>query len=205
MKYKVYLFDFDGTLFDTLESSKYVFSEAYKDIGFQIDLNEVLRYTREPVPDSYLRNIGSMDGYKFFIDRLHEYLHSQKVIELTTIYGDTIDCLKRIKNSGGQIGIVTSNSREHVIDVLKKYGLENMFDVIVGHKEAPIPKPNPGPILKAIELLKYVGNASDIVYIGDAINDVIAAKKAGVTPLLIDRLHEFDNTNEKIYSLEEIM
>ena len=52
-EYDIYLFDFDGTLFDTLESSIYVFEEAYRRIGVSIDRNKILGYTREPIPNSY--------------------------------------------------------------------------------------------------------------------------------------------------------
>ena len=34
-KYQLYLFDFDGTLFDTLPSSKYVFKKAYEYLGYK--------------------------------------------------------------------------------------------------------------------------------------------------------------------------
>ena len=41
-EFKLYLFDFDGTLFDTLPSSKYVFLMAYKNIGISIKEEDVL-------------------------------------------------------------------------------------------------------------------------------------------------------------------
>ena len=57
-KFQLYLFDFDGTLFDTLPSSKYVFRKAYENIGFSFNEDDVLGFTREPIPDSYAR-LGS--------------------------------------------------------------------------------------------------------------------------------------------------
>ena len=47
-KYNLYLFDFDGTLFDTLPSSKYVFKKAYEKIGISLNEDDVLGFTREP-------------------------------------------------------------------------------------------------------------------------------------------------------------
>lgn len=204
-KFDVFLFDFDGTLFDTLESSIYVFEEAYRRIGIQVDHDAVLGYTREPIPNSYKRLVGSMEGYPAFIASIDELVHSQKVTDMAVIYPDTAEILKFLKAHKKTIGIVTSNSREHLLDVLKRFGLENSFDVIVGNREASTPKPSPLPILKALELLKY-NEKKRVVYIGDALNDAIAAKNAEVYPLLLDRLHEFDDIKEyqKIYSLNEI-
>ena len=189
-EFDVFLFDFDGTLFDTLESSIYVFEEAYKQIGIKVNHDEVLGYTREPIPNSYKRLVGSMDGYPSFIKDIDDLVHSQKVVDMTEIYSETAEILKFLKANKKIVGIVTSNSKKHVIDVLNKFGLTSYFDVIVGNKEAPNPKPSPEPILKALELLGR-HNKEKVVYIGDALNDAIAATNAGVTPILLDRLDEF--------------
>ena len=205
-KFDVFLFDFDGTLFDTLESSIYVFEEAYRRIGIQVDHDAVLGYTREPIPISYKRLTGSMDGYPAFIASIDELVHTQKVTDMAVIYPDTARILKYLKDHKKVVGIVTSNSREHLLDVLRRFGLENTFDIIVGNREASTPKPSPLPILKALELLKYK-DKNKVVYIGDALNDAIAAKNAEVHPLLLDRLHEFGDIKEyqKIYTLDDLV
>ena len=197
-KYDVFLFDFDGTLFDTLESSIYVFEEAYSHIGVSIKREDILGYTREPIPVSYQRVMGSLDGYPEFIKDIDRLIFSQKVTDLTEIYEDTARILHKLKDEKKIIGIVTSNSRIHVLDILKKYHLETIFDVIVGNVEAPNPKPSPEPILKAIELLGYKGSKNKIAYIGDSLNDMLAAKNAEVVPVLIDRLHEFADKKEYV-------
>ena len=189
-EFDVFLFDFDGTLFNTLESSIYVFEEAYKHIGIKVNHDEVLGYTREPIPNSYKRLVGSMEGYPSFIQDINDLVHSQKVVDMTDIYSETAEILKFLKANKKIVGIVTSNSKKHVIDVLNKFGLTSYFDVIVGNREAPNPKPSPEPILKALELLGE-HNKEKVVYIGDALNDAIAATNAGVTPILLDRLNEF--------------
>ena len=204
-QYDVFLFDFDGTLFDTLESSIYVFEEAYKNIGIKVNHDEVLGYTREPIPISYKRLLGSMDGYADFIKDIDRLVMSQKVVDMTEIYEDTARILKYLKDNGKIVGIVTSNAKIHVIDVLNKFGLLSYFDVIVGNKEAPNPKPSPEPILKALELLNYV-DKEKVVYIGDSLNDALASMNAGVNPILLDRLHEFNDYKQYkiINSLDEI-
>ena len=204
-KYDVFLFDFDGTLFDTLESSIYVFEEAYKNMGIKVNHDEVLGYTREPIPNSYIRLVGSMAGYDKFIADIDRLVKSQKVTDMAVIYPDTAEILKYLKDNKKLVGIVTSNSRKHVLDVLNRFDLAKYFDVIVGNELAPIPKPNPEPILKALELLN-IKNKEKVVYLGDSINDAIAAVNAGVNPILLDRLNEFKHLNQYqiIDSLNEI-
>lgn len=204
--YDIYLFDFDGTLFDTLESSIYVFEEAYRRIGVSIDRDKILGYTREPIPNSYRRVMGSMDGYPAFIKSIDELVFSDKVTQMAEIYSDTRSTIKELKKQGKVVGIVTSNAKSHIIDVLNRFDLTKYFDIIVGNREARVPKPSPEPILKALELLKYNGNKNRVIYVGDSLNDAIAAKNAGISPLLIDRLNEFkDSGYPVIDSLDEII
>ncbi len=205
-EYDIYLFDFDGTLFDTLESSIYVFEEAYCRIGVSIDRDKILGYTREPIPNSYKRVMGSMDGYPAFIKSIDELVFSDKVTNMAEIYSDTASTIEELKKQGKVVGIVTSNAKSHIIDVLNRFDLTKYFDIIVGNREAPVPKPSPEPILKALELLKYKGNKNRVIYVGDSLNDAIAAKNAGISPLLIDRLNEFkDSGYPVIDSLDEII
>lgn len=205
-KYEVFLFDFDGTLFDTLESSIYVFEEAYRRIGVKVNHNDVLGYTREPIPISYERVIGSLKGYDDFIKSIDQLVHSQKVVDMAVLYKDTLPCLKTLKKQRKIVGIVTSNSKEHVLDVLRKHNLEKYFDIIVGNREASTPKPSPLPILTALDMLNY-HQKEKVAYIGDALNDAIAAVNAGVKPVLLDRLQEFGELEEYkvIESLDEIV
>lgn len=204
-EFDVFLFDFDGTLFDTYESSIYVFEEAYRRIGVSINREDILGYTREPIPVSYKRLMGSMNGYESFIASIDELVFSDKVTEMSEIYSDSQAVIEYLKSQNKKIGIVTSNSKEHVLDVLSKYGLEHSFDIIVGNREAPNPKPSPEPILKALELLNF--NALDkVAYIGDSLNDMIAAERAKIKPILLDRLFEFADYKQYkiINSLDEI-
>ena len=63
------------------------------------------------------------------------------------------------------------------------------------------------PIEKALELIRYKGDLSKVVYVGDSLNDVKAAVNAKIKPILLDRLDEFDEYKDRfevIKSLDEI-
>lgn len=204
--YDVFLFDFDGTLFDTFDSSIYVFKEAFRLKGIIVDEKDVLEYTRVPIRNTYNKLIGSMDGYAEFIDSINKLVFSQKVVDMAEIYEDTARILTFLKEANKKVGIVTSNAKDHVIDVLKRFDLDDRFDVIVGNKEEPKSKPSPKPVLKALELLDY-HDKEKVIYFGDSINDVFSALNAGVTGVLLDRLGDSKPTKsfKVIRSLDEIM
>lgn len=206
-KFQLYLFDFDGTLFDTLPSSKYVFKMAYKNIGLECNEEEVLGFTREPIPDSYARIGAPKEKFNAFMDDIEKYVNSQESVNLTGIYGDTYDTIIDLRMMEADLGIVTSNNVPHVRDVLRKFDMQkDFFTVLVGNREASNPKPSPEPILKALEMINYKGDKKDVCYVGDSINDCLAAVNAGIVPILLDRDGEYlDSPYQTIRNLFELL
>ena len=206
-KFQLYLFDFDGTLFDTLPSSKYVFRKAYENIGFQFSEDDVLGFTREPIPDSYARLGAPKEKFGSFMEDIEKYVNSQESVNLTGIYDDTYDTIIDLRMDEADLGIVTSNNVPHVRDILKKFDMQkDFFAVLVGNREAPNPKPSPEPILKALEMIGYKGDKKDVCYVGDSLNDCISAVNAGIVPILLDRDGEYkDIPYQTIKSLKELL
>ena len=206
-KFQLYLFDFDGTLFDTLPSSRYVFRKAYENIGFQFSEDDVLGFTREPIPDSYARIGAPKEKFNSFMDDIEKYVNSQESVNLTGIYDDTYDTIIDLRMLEADLGIVTSNNVPHVRDILKKFDMQkDFFAVLVGNREAHNPKPSPEPILKALETIGYKGDKKDVCYVGDSINDCLSAVNAGIVPILLDRDDEYkDVPYQTIKSLKELL
>ena len=207
-KFQLYLFDFDGTLFDTLETSKYVFRKAYEFLGIKLNEEEVLQFTREPIPNSYKRMNAPLEKYDAFMAQIEKYLNTtQESIDLTDIYDDTYDTIIDLRMDEADLGIVTSNNVPHVRDILRKFDMQkDFFTVLVGNREAPNPKPSPEPILKALEMINYKGDKKDVCYVGDSLNDCLSAVNAGVVPILLDRDDEYkDAPYQKIKSLKELL
>jgi len=207
-KFQLYLFDFDGTLFDTLETSKYVFRKAYEYLGIPLNEDEVLQFTREPIPVSYKRMGAPVEKYDAFMAQIEKYLNTtQESIDLTDIYDDTYDTIIDLRMDEADLGIVTSNNVPHVRDILRKFDMQkDFFTVLVGNREAPNPKPSPEPILKALEMINYKGDKKDVCYVGDSLNDCLSAVNAGVVPILLDRDDEYkDAPYQRIRSLSELL
>ena len=206
-KFLLYLFDFDGTLFDTLPSSKYVFKMAYQNIGIKINTDDVIAWTREPIPNSYSRMGAPKELFNSFMDDIEKYVNSQESVNLTDIYDDTYDTIIDLRMDEADLGIVTSNNVPHVRDVLRKFDMQkDFFTVLVGNREAPNPKPSPEPILKALEMINFKGDKKDVCYVGDSINDCLSAINAGIVPILLDRNDEYqDVAYLRIKSLKELL
>ena len=206
-KFQLYLFDFDGTLFDTLPSSKYVFKKAYEYLDMEINEDDILAFTREPIPNSYARLGAPKERFNEFMEQIELYVNSKESVNLTNIYDDTYDTIIDLRMDEADLGIVTSNNVPHVRDVLHKFDMQkDFFTVLVGNREAPNPKPSPEPILKALEMIRYRGDKKDVCYVGDSLNDCLAAINAGIVPILLDRDDEYkDAPYTRIRSLSELL
>lgn len=197
--YDLYLFDFDGTLVDSLNSLVYVFTNSFGDIGISVTREECLTFSRQPIEQSFYEKGGTKEQGEYFIERLNFYLNSHKSIELTELYSDTLPILNYLKDSNIPCGVVTSNNIPHVKEVLDLFSIpHNVFNIYVGNQESDEFKPSPKPILQALKTLKYTGKKERVVYIGDAINDTISANNAGVEAILVDRANAFKDSPKYI-------
>ena len=181
---------------------------GYEYLGIPLNEDEVLQFTREPIPVSYKRMGAPIEKYDAFMAQIEKYLNTtQESIDLTDIYDDTYDTIIDLRMDEADLGIVTSNNVPHVRDILRKFDMQkDFFTVLVGNREAPTPKPSPEPILKALEMINYKGDKKDVCYVGDSLNDCLSAVNAGVVPILLDRDDEYkDAPYQRIRSLSELL
>jgi pyrophosphatase PpaX len=90
--------------------------------------------------------------------------------------------LGKLHSEGRRLGIVTAKRQVTVqlaFEVLP--GLKRYFDVVVGSDDTDRHKPDPEPILLALERLGVEPEAA--AYVGDSPFDIRAAKAAGVAAI----------------------
>lgn len=79
-----------------------------------------------------------------------------------------------------RLAVVTGRTREDALRTLRRNGLDDLFPVLVTMHETPS-KPDPAPVRLALERL----GVTRAWMIGDTVDDVRAARRAGVVPLAI--------------------
>ena len=79
------------------------------------------------------------------------------------------------------LGIVTGRPRAETLFILKKFDVERLFDAVVAMEDysPEQSKPDPFPIKLALERL----GLREAVYVGDSVDDITAAKRAGIQPI----------------------
>ncbi|NOX44181.1 MAG: HAD family hydrolase [Caldiserica bacterium] len=87
------------------------------------------------------------------------------------------ELLVAIKRAGGKVAVVTHDSTEPAARHLRRVGLDELVDVVVGLDAVGVPKPSPRGIRRACALLAVVPDRA--VAVGDSAEDVLAGKRAG--------------------------
>jgi pyrophosphatase PpaX len=209
VRYGTVLFDLDGTLVD---SGKMILA------SFQHATRTVL--SRE-IPEHELLSAVGGPGLR----EQMEAIDPARVEELIEVYSahnaglhdelqpcaGILDALERLSAEGRRLAVVTAKRRTTLalaFEVLPE--LRRFFDVTVGAEDTKRHKPNPEPLLLALERLG--ANADDAVYVGDSPFDVQAAKAAQIGSVAVTwgRIHsrarlEREEPDTVVDTVEELL
>ncbi|MBN3490429.1 HAD family hydrolase [Acholeplasma equirhinis] len=178
MKYKLYLFDLDGTVLDTLDdltdSMNYTLQQFNAPFRSKSDIRRFLGHG--------IRNLTekAFEGYNVDIEKAFEsfksYYESHSNIK-TKAYDGIIDLLKVLKSKGNKLALV-SNKADNVVKELADSIFNGLFDYVLGQREDIKKKPAPDMVELAINSLNMTKVES--VYIGDSEVDLETAKNTGI-------------------------
>lgn len=186
MKYKLVIFDLDGTILNTLE-------DLYISVNFALLKNNLPQRSREEVR----RFVGN--GIRLLIERAvpekteseltekvffdfkeHYAVHS---MDNTKPYEGIKDLLTDLKRQGVKTAVV-SNKADFAVQKLVSLYFDGMFDFVLGEMEGTNKKPAPDMVYKAIEAVDV--SAEYVVYIGDSEVDVETADNSSVDCIIVD-------------------
>jgi len=177
-KIKFIIFDFDGTIADTLPFSFQKFLEMAKLL--QIDnlsdkqiINEIRNKSyQELLKDNFKRSWLKIPFIINVIKNMQVEL--EKEIENIKFFPGIKKFLYDLKKEGYKLAIISSNRKENINKFIK-FNKINVFDFVHGKTDLFGKSDYLKKFLKDFSLKK-----SEVVYIGDEIRDVEACKKAGI-------------------------
>lgn len=174
MIYQSLVFDFDGTIADTLGETRRIFNKIAPDYGIRevaeheldhlrhLSLKELLDHLKIPkrrVPALIARGTGMMRS---------------NITEMKLIDGMP-EVLTEMRSHVRSFGILTSNATANVDLFLRTHGLRDLFDFISSTSKLT----GKSKHLKAIRKT-FSMRPEDLLYIGDELRDIKASQKAGI-------------------------
>ena len=204
MQFDVYLFDFDGTLVDSRESLVPVFRAGFAAAGREVSEEEAERWMHLNLSQSLADSGVAEELYPAVIEATIAALDLPESLAMIRVFPDAVDTLRKLKERGKRIGIVSNNTASHIRLVLQTLNIDVPLDCIVGSDMFEKGKPNPQPIEVALSLLGEQAG-SHVCYVGDSLQDPECGLNAGIGGVLLDRegAHS-DYEGLKIQGLEEL-
>ena len=168
---KQIVLDFDGTLADTFDVMNNIAKKEYGEYDIDLELikNEGAKALLKKV------NIPSWKIPEIILN-VTSKLRNNKDIKL---FPDIVNLLNTLKNDY-KIGIVSSNSEEIIIDTLKEYNIDTLFEFVYSDSSLF----GKHLVLKKM-CSKYKINPLEVIYVGDEDRDIIAARKAKIKTIAV--------------------
>ena len=191
MNKQLLIFDFDGTLIDSVPDLADATNAMLTTLG------------RETYPIETIRNwIGN--GSRLLVERalvgkvevadgeltVEEADHAEQIFfeayknlsgSKTVAYPDVDDGLKKLHAAGYTLALVTNKPIRFVPKILHSFGWQDLFSEVMGGDSLSVKKPDPAPLLHVCETLNV--SVDQAVMIGDSRNDMLAGQNANMDTL----------------------
>lgn len=180
---KMAVFDFDGTLVDSIPAIAHGIHAANEEIGIApvsyetaksiigLGFEDIIPIIAPDLPEKdYERYKDIYVGY---------FLKSDPYLEL---FPGALDLVKMLQAKGIKTAIATGKSRKGLSRILNRMDINEYFDDTITADEA-LPKPNPLMLQKLIE--RNGLKPGEVVMIGDTEHDIKVGKGAGVKTIAV--------------------
>lgn len=177
-KYKLVIFDMDGTLADTsqgiVNSVRYVQRKMNLP---EITLEQMYFHVGPPMEESYNRNFGLTGAALRQAVELHKEYAIENGYKELRWYDNIPELLNTLRANGVVTAIATLKAQKTIQKILDYYNMSDKFDIVIGtNSETPMDKHQ----LLDCCLEKANITAELAVLVGDSIYDAVGAEKAGI-------------------------
>ncbi|MFD1738646.1 HAD family hydrolase [Bacillus salitolerans] len=205
---KAIIFDFDGTLADTLPVCFYAFQVVFKEFD-NIDVTaDEIKAMFGPSETGIIKENLTDPNHDNAIELYYEK-YSEKHKELVHENEEINDLLLLLKREGYKLGIVTGKASRSLLISLECLHMNDLFDVIITGDDVIIPKPHPEGVKKALAQLNIKN--TDAIFLGDSDADIQAGRQANVHTIGVQWLPNYQTLefsvqpDQKISSVKEFI
>jgi len=179
MTQKIIIFDFDGTIADTVDALVTIANRLALEFGYVPINSQELVLLRNLTAREIIKYSGvSLLKIPFLLKKVKGEL-KDKIHELQLINGINA-VLIELHDQGYHLGIITSNSQENVNEFLKCHNLDYLFDFIY----SGVTIFGKTTIINNVLRQKHFQPES-VIYVGDETRDIESAKKANIKVIAV--------------------
>ncbi|MDX2264940.1 MAG: phosphoglycolate phosphatase [Hyphomicrobiales bacterium] len=181
------VFDLDGTLIDSAPDIANALNAAMRARGFPpFEMERVKRMIGGGVPALVERafmahGVAPQDFASVVMEFLAEYARAP-VVE-TRLYDGALPMLDALRRRGVLLGLCTNKQQEITDIILRRLGVAEFFQSVVGERRGEPRKPDPEPLRRVMRALGV--DPADTVMVGDSAADAGCAQAAGAPVVLV--------------------
>ena len=192
------IFDLDGTLVDSAPDIHASVNATLREAGLRtLPLDRVRSFIGGGVEMLWAQiaaelGIDPAERSRLLAPFMSRYHHAT---QLTRLFDGVADALAVLAGRGHPLGICTNKPAIATRAVLDHFDLARLFGAVVSGDSLAVKKPDPAPLLAAIEALGGDPRDPRAVFVGDSEFDANCARNAGVPLLLFTGGYRHGPTN----------
>lgn len=196
---KTYLFDFDGTLVDSMPTFVSVMLRILDEHGIKYgdDIVKIITPLGYHGTAEYYRTLGIDLPTDKLVEIMNEYAKHEYAYNI--LAKDTvIETLNELKKRGYSLNVLTASPHIMLDPCLKRLGVWDLFDNVWSCDDFSTTKSNPKIYQLAAEKLGV--DVKDVIFVDDNVNAVKTAKVAGMQSYGIydDSSKEYEDEMRKV-------
>ena len=179
-QYANYIWDFDGTLFDSYPHSIAALCETATHFGIDHDPKAVAEAMHMTFKAAYKLLGVTEEHIRHFLALREDWNFQPPIVP----YPHVKEALEHLISKGARHYLFTHSDYHMSVDFLKDFGMDHLFSgFVTADMEFPI-KPAPDGILYILK--EYGLDPNETVMVGDREIDILSGKNAGVDGILFD-------------------
>ena len=175
------LFDWDGTLVDSMAMIYRANVKALATLGIRMDRT----WFRERYTPDWRRSYTELGVPEERLDEVADVWAAEMLRGRSRALPWARGGLRRLRRHGVRLGLVTASMRSVVEPNMAQLGLEGLFEVAVCADDVARTKPRPDGLLLALDTMGLA--PADTVYVGDAPADLEMARAVGAPFVAVGR------------------
>ena len=177
---RTYLFDFDGTLVDSMPTYVSVMLRILDEnnIKYGSEITKTITPLGYKGTAEYYKTLGISLTVEEMLEKMHAYATDEYVFNIEA-KPNVISTLKALKEQGASLNVLTASPHTALDPCLKRLGIYDLFDNVWSCEDFNTTKADPEIYRMAAERIGK--RVDEIIFLDDNFNALETAKSSGMT------------------------